>query len=498
MAGSNAIEVALAETLPLLPEERSWSFRDMLAVKSGLAIATWGFLAGGATGQLVGFADGMVALFAGTALGIGLLSFALLLPVYQTGTESFVFMRSAFGPRGTSLLAVVLVLGVVPFNSAILSIMAGDATREVLIGLDFLGAAPVWPVAKATALGVLAAACLLAARGSDTLRRFNLVVVPLLVLMSGGLLVAVFWQSGWQAVFAAVPPASPLDRQTRLMLATEFNIVLALSWFGLAGNIMRYGGTARAAVWGMWVGLVPVSLLPALAGLASSLVLGSADPAKWMTPLVGPVIGLAMLLVLIFANLSSLIGMLQGNVPTIVQNFGRAGRAVGFAGNVAMLGVAAALILLLASDDLYARFYTVVAFYGAVFAPTIGILLADWLVLRREAVNIRALHHAVPGSGYRFVAGFNPAAMIALLAGFAAYLALLEPVSQTPAAGFRHLSATLPSMALAFAVHLALSRIVTIPRGLGGYRREESLTSHPVQTPNCRSLEHERDHGTQR
>jgi NCS1 family nucleobase:cation symporter-1 len=60
--------------------------------------------------------------------------------------------------------------------------------------------------------------------------------------------------------------------------------------------------------------------------------------------------------------------------------------------------------------------------------------------------------------------------MIALAAGFAAYLALLEPVSQTPAAGFRHLSASLPSMALAFAVHLALSRMVTIPRGLGGYR----------------------------
>lgn len=29
-----------AETLPLLPEERTWSFRDMLAVKSGLSIAT--------------------------------------------------------------------------------------------------------------------------------------------------------------------------------------------------------------------------------------------------------------------------------------------------------------------------------------------------------------------------------------------------------------------------------------------------------------------------
>lgn len=471
MAVTNNIEAALAETLPLLPEERSWSFRDMLAVKSGLSIATWGFLFGGATGQLVGFVDGAIALFFGTAIGLGILFFALLLPVYRTGTESFVFMRSAFGPSGTSLLAVVLVMSVVPFSSAILSIMAGDATREVLIGLDFLAPAPAWPVAQATALGVLAFSCLLAARGSDTLRRFNLLIVPLLVVLSGGLLIAVFWQSGWQAVLSAQPPALPFDRETRLMLAVELNIVAALSWFGLAGNIMRYGRSARGAVWGTWIGLVPVSLLPTLAGLASSLVLGSSDPVQWMMPMVGPVIGLAMLLVLIFANLSSLIGMLQGNVPTIVQNFGPRARKIGFAGNVAMLGIAAALILLLASDALYARFYTVVAFYGAIFAATVGILLADWLVLRRGTVDVRALHHAMPGSAYGFIAGFNPAAMIALVAGFTAYLALLEPVSQIPAAGFRHLSASLPSMALAFAVHFALSRWITIPRGLGGYPR---------------------------
>jgi NCS1 family nucleobase:cation symporter-1 len=469
MANTSNIEAALAETLPLLPQERSWSFRDMLAVKGGLAIATWGFLAGGATGQLVGFADGVVALFCGTALGIGLLSFALLLPVYRTGSESFVFLRSAFGPGGTSLLAVVLVMGVVPFNSAILSTMAGDATQEVLIGLDFLAPEPGWSVAKATALGVLAFSCLLAARGSDTLRRFNLVVVPMLVLLSGGLLIAVFWQSGWQAVFSAQPPASAYDRATRLMLAVELNIAITLSWFGLAGNLMRYGRSARGAVWGTWIGLVPISLLPAFAGLASSLVLGSADPVQWMTPLVGPVIGLAMLLVLIFANISSLTGMLQGNVPTIVQNFGSLARRIGFAGNVAMLGLAAAVILLLASDALYAQFYTVVAFYGAIFAACVGVLLADWLVLRRRTVDVRALHHAVPGSAYSFIAGFNPAAMIALVAGFATYIALLEPVSQTPAAGFRHLSASLPSMGLAFVVHLALSRLITIPRQLGGY-----------------------------
>ncbi|MGB7417784.1 MAG: hypothetical protein WA918_01255, partial [Erythrobacter sp.] len=417
MAGTNKVEAALAETLPLLPEERSWSFRDMLAVKSGLSIATWGFLFGGATGQLVGFVDGVIALLCGTALGLGILFFALLLPVYRNGCESFVFLRSAFGPIGASLLAVPLVLGVVPFWTAILSTMAGAATEEVLIGLDLFDVDSDLPLAAAMSFVVLGASFLLAVRGSNTLRLVNLAIVPLLVLLSSGLLVAVFAQSGWSAILAAEPPAMPWDRATRLMIAVELNIVAALSWFGLVGNLMRYGTSARAATWGMWIGLVPVSLLPGVAGLASSLALGSADPVQWMTPLVGPVLGLAMLLVLILANLSSIVGMLQGNVATIIHNFGAPIRRFGFAGAVAMFCLMSALIIWLATEDLYTRFYSIVAFYGAIFAACVGVLLADRLVLRRSQVDLAGLHSS-SGGPYRFWFGMNPAALVALLAGF--------------------------------------------------------------------------------
>ncbi|MEE4316424.1 MAG: hypothetical protein V2I74_05520 [Erythrobacter sp.] len=466
--GANRIEAALAETLPLLPEERSWSFRDMLAVKSGLSIATWGFLFGGATGQLVGFVDGFIALFFGTAVGLGILFFALLLPVYRNGCESFVFLRSAFGPIGASLLAVPLVLGMVPFSAAILSTMAGAATEEVLIGLSLFPADSGLPLALIMSLAVLGASFLLAARGSDTLRLFNLATVPLLVLLSGGLLVAVFIEAGWDTILAAAPPETRWDRPTRLMLAVELNIVAAISWFGLVGNLMRYGQSARGATWGTWIGLVPVSLLPATAGLASSLALGSPDPVQWMTPLVGPVLGLAMLLILILANVSSAVGLLQGNVTTIIQNFGAPIRRLGFAGMTGILCVIACLIIWFATDALYARFYSITASFGAIFAACIGVLLADRLVLRRSKVDLAGLHDTA-GGPYAFWLGVNPAALIALAVGFAAYITLLEPVSQTPNPAFRYLSASLPAIAAAFAVHLALTRVVTIRARRGGY-----------------------------
>ena len=468
MADSRQIEAALAETLPLMPEERSWSFRDMLAVKSGLSIATWGFLFGGATGQLVGFVDGFIALFLGTATGLGILFFALLLPVYRSGCESFVFLRSAFGPLGASLLAVPLVLGMVPFSAAILSTMAGAATEEVLIGLSLFPADSGWPLAAIMSFAVLGVSFLLAARGSDTLRLFNLATVPLLVLLSGGLLVAVFLEAGWDAILAAVPPETRWDRPTRLMLAVELNIVAAISWFGLVGNLMRYGTSARAATWGTWIGLVPVSLLPATAGLASSLALGSPDPVQWMTPLVGPVLGLAMLLILILANVSSAVGLLQGNVTTVIQNFGVSIRRLGFAGMTGILCVIAALIIWLATDALYAKFYTITASFGAIFSACVGVTLADRLVLRRSHVDLAGLHDTA-GGPYAFWSGISPVALIALAAGFAAYLAFLDPVSQTPGALFRYTAASLPAIAGAFVVHLVLSHLVTIPAGRGGY-----------------------------
>ena len=253
------------------------------------------------------------------------------------------------------------------------------------------------------------------------------------------------------------------------MLAVELNIIAGISWFGLAANLARFGRSARGAMWGSWMGLVPVNLLPAAAGLASSLTLGSADPVAWMTPLLGPAMGLAMLLILLLANLSSIVAMLQGNMHTVLQNFGRPFQRLGFARTVLLFVVAAGAIVLLASDSLYTRFYAVVAFFNAILASCLGVLLADRLVLRRARLCVRALHDAGEGGPYGFWRGLNPAALAAVVLGFLTYLSLLEPLKQLPGPLFGFAGASLPTAAVAFVAHLALTRALVIPAGKGGY-----------------------------
>jgi NCS1 family nucleobase:cation symporter-1 len=187
-----------------------------------------------------------------------------------------------------------------------------------------------------------------------------------------------------------------------------------------------------------------------------------------MTPLVRPALGLLMLIILVLSNACSIVRVLHGNASTIIQNFGAPMRRIGFARTIAMVTIVAALIIWLATDTLFDRFYSIVAFFGAIFAACVGVLLVDGLVLRRSRVDLLGLHDTA-GGPYAFWGGINPVALSALFAGFATYLTLLDPLSQTPSAAFRYASASLPAFAAAFLGHLILSRLITIPAGPGGY-----------------------------
>ena len=157
---------------------------------------TWGFLAGGATGQLSALpmhcsavlwhgAGHRPADFRTSAAGLPDRPRKLRLPAQR------------IRPEGNELAGGGAGAGIVPFNSAILSNMAGDATREVLIGLDFLAPAPVWPVGQgATALGVLALSCLFGSAGKRYVAALQSRGCSLAGAVLGRAAEAVFWQSG--------------------------------------------------------------------------------------------------------------------------------------------------------------------------------------------------------------------------------------------------------------------------------------------------------------
>jgi NCS1 family nucleobase:cation symporter-1 len=76
---------------------------------------------------------------------------------------------------------------------------------------------------------------------------------------------------------------------------------------------------------------------------------------------------------------------------------------------------------------------------------------------------------ASPAGAYAFWGGFNPAALIALGAGCAVYVYLLNPISYASHGPFRWLTASLPAAFASGLLYVILTRRFVVPRRRGGY-----------------------------
>jgi nucleobase:cation symporter-1, NCS1 family len=461
---------ALAETFPLTSADRSWSFLDVLSVKSGLAIATWAFLFGGATAQLVGFWDGIFAMFFGETIGVILLVIAMVLPSSKWGTEFFVHQRSVYGTLGVMAFVLLFVAALIFAWASILATMIGKAAVEILgaSGVEFSGGGGA--LRSGLSLAVLAIAWSVLLLGSRGVRLLNRFAAPALLILTAWLLIAIFLKIPFATLVAAAPLDAGPDRAMNIMLAVELHIAGGLSWGSLAANLGRYARTQRSVTWGSLIAYVVVFNLAATVGLASALTLSSADPVTWMIPIVGPVAGAFLLVLLALANLSSLVSSVQGNCQTLIQHLGARLQGLGWTRFTLLVTLGAAAMSVVASDALYDRFFVFIAYSQAVLAALTGIAFADRVVLRANRVNVRALYADGAGTPYHFWGRINPVAFVSLLVGVVVYLLLFDPIGMTGNALFLHLSATVPAFAAAFGSHIVLTRLILIPAGKGGYR----------------------------
>jgi NCS1 family nucleobase:cation symporter-1 len=77
-------------------------------------------------------------------------------------------------------------------------------------------------------------------------------------------------------------------------------------------------------------------------------------------------------------------------------------------------------------------------------------------------------------SPFRYLGGFNPAALIALASGFIIYVYFFNPQTLDNTPLFAFMSASLPSCALAGIVHIVLTRIFVSKTGWGDYPAKEA------------------------
>jgi NCS1 family nucleobase:cation symporter-1 len=127
------------------------------------------------------------------------------------------------------------------------------------------------------------------------------------------------------------------------------------------------------------------------------------------------------------------------------------------------------------------NFGTFLAYIGVFFAPMVGIQIMDYFGLRRQRISLRAIYDPSPRAPYAFWFGFNPAAILAMAAGVATYLFLLNPQTYAIREPFSFVGASLPSALVAALVYGLLTVALVRRAGRGGYPGTEPDTG-PIPT----------------
>jgi NCS1 family nucleobase:cation symporter-1 len=477
---------------PTGPGQRTWAWYHFASLWVGMIVAVPGWmLAAGLVEQ--GMSAGQAA--ATVLLGNVIVLIPILLIGHagaRHGIPYAVLARAAFGTIGARLPALMRALVACGWYG-IQTWIGGEALLTllgVLLGADLKGAPlPLLDIGAGQLLSFLAFWAIqlfFVRKGLLTIRRLETWTAPAKILICAAL---VWWAVGRAGgvgpVFAA--PSAFADGGRR---AGQFWLVFwpALTamvgyWATLALNIpdfTRFARSQRDQAVGQAIGLPPMMGLIALASVittsATVVIYGRAiwDPVALAGTLAGPFVLLGLIVITIdtvscniAANLVSSAYDFSSLWPARISY--RTGGMI-----TAAIGVLIMPWKLLETTNGY--IFTWLAGYSALLGPIAGILIADYWLIRRTRLNVDALYRTEGRYAYR--RGWNPAALIAFLAGalpnLPGFLKTAAPAAFGrigPAWAAAYTYAWFIGLAIAMAVYLAL-----MWRARGRVEREGSVT----------------------
>jgi NCS1 family nucleobase:cation symporter-1 len=454
------------ESWPIPRSQRTFGAGSLLVVLIVAAAANWSYIIGELVGSYLGLEAGFAALTAGSLLGMGLVVLATLPTSIRFGVDSLVAIRPQLGTAGYIVTVPLQYVSIVGWN-AILLIFCGRSIAEFLRTTGVTAENEAGIVVPLTTIVSLAVVFLVLRGGLARVQKVANVLFVLIVAVALWMVWLLVTEHAGTVAEAKPRFASP-DPRWNFVTGIEIGIAAILSWWPYVGAMVRHAPAARAATVPLLVGLgLPGPMLSAI-GLAAVLATGVSDPARWMTALGGPVYGAIALAFLAVTNLgTALIGLYSSAVGL---------RSVPWLGgakwdHLLLAGILpAAVVGIFLHEPFYASFGSFIAFLGVLFAPLCGIQIADYYLLRRRRIDVRALYLIGSGAPYHYWGGINPAAIAGMSAGFAAYIYLLHPLSYASHWPYEYLTASLPTAAVGAGVHVAVTLALVRPAGKGGYR----------------------------
>ena len=417
---------------PVPRSGRRWAMRDMavLWISMSACIPTYQ-LASGMIAEGMNWWQAVLTIFLGNVI--------VLVPMVlnahagtKYGIPFPVYCRSSFGILGANVPALLRALVACGWFG-IQTWIGGWAIYKILTvfvpawdKLENLPAIGINPAQLACFLFFWSINMFVIFKGIDSIRVLLNIKAPLLIALGLALLAwAYFRADGFGAMLAKPSEFVPGGTKAGNFWPFFFSALTANVgfWATLSLNIpdfSRYAYSQRDQIWGQTLGLPTTMALFSFIGVAvtsaTAVIYGQTewDPVVVLSKFTNPVVLVIAMISLCVATLATNIA---ANVVSPANDFAHLWpRVISFRVGGFITGLIGILMQpwKLIADPTGYIFRWLVA-YSALLGAVGGVLLADYLVLRRTHLDLAGLYRREGPYWYR--GGFNPLAMIALVLG---------------------------------------------------------------------------------
>jgi NCS1 family nucleobase:cation symporter-1 len=450
---------------PLAKEDRQWNQRQLFVVLLVAAAATWCYIIGEFVGYYLNLKMGFAAMTAGSMIGMLLVTLAVVPTATRYGIDSVAAAKPQFGDRGWIITVFLQYVSIIGWN-CLLMIFFGKSVAQLLATMGLVSPESAGVIVRVVTVLACVLVYLVLLRGGTGLERVSTWLFFFIVGI-GIWMVYMLLTNQSDAIAATKPAYASGSLQWDYVTGIEIGIVSLLSWWPYIGAMVRQSPNAHTATLPSMLGMgLPVPIL-SVVGLAAVLALKVSDPSAWLVQLGGTFYGVIALLFVIAANFGTALagvyatGVGLRQVPTLQKANWK---------TLILLGlVPVAAVSAIVPDLFFANFGTFLAFIGVFFSPLCAIQIVDYLIIRKQQINIRGVYTSGEGTPYHFWAGINPAAILAMAAGFFTYLYLLNPVSYASNSPYEYLTASLPTAVVAGVVYYIVTVAIVKPAKKGGY-----------------------------
>jgi NCS1 family nucleobase:cation symporter-1 len=418
---------------PSRPDQRTWSTLHIAALWVGMAVCIPTYtLASG----LVAKGWSWQASVGAIALGNVVVLLPMVLNAHagtRYGIPFPVLVRASFGVRGANLPALLrafVACGWFGINTYI----GGTAMAQVVRAIFLDGAAPgarlpilgVEPLELVCFLIFWALQLAILLRGIDSIKVLETWSAPFLIFVGIALLAWAIGRTGSWGALLENPPTDPTKPAGDVGAVLGAGLTSAVSFWGtLALNIPDFSRFARSQkdqIVGQALGL-PLTMaffafIGAVVTNATMLIFGEriADPVALLGRIGGTMTTVVAMVALLIATLTTNVA---ANIVGPANDFSNvAPSRISFRTGCVITAVIGLLIMpWRLYNDAGAYLFTWLLGYGAMLGSVGGVMIVDYWIIRRQQLDVDDLYRH--DGAYRYVAGWNPVAVVALLCGIA-------------------------------------------------------------------------------